>query len=84
MAGSGKRRKKKKTQFIVFCQPYKTPNGSKKKKEKKRIGFNSVVLLEALAQRFIWFGENDVRPRHFQRGPDRSPGEGRERVNGFD
>ena len=33
VAGSGKRRKKRKTQFIVFCQPHKTLSGSKKKKK---------------------------------------------------
>ena len=68
MAGSGKRRKMKKTQFIVFCQPYKTPNGSKKKEEIKREGDNSLVLLEALAGQFIGVGESDVRPRVIQRG----------------
>ena len=30
VADSGKRKKKKKTQFIVFSQPYKTPSESKK------------------------------------------------------
>ena len=49
MAGSGKRRKKEKTQFIVFSQPNKTPSESKKKEENKRAGSNRVALLEALA-----------------------------------
>ena len=46
-------KKKEKTQFIVFCKCYKTPNGSKKKKENKRVGFNTPVLLEAPARQFI-------------------------------
>ena len=29
--------------FIVFCECYKTPNGSKKKKEIKRVDSNSVA-----------------------------------------
>ena len=49
MAGSGKRRKMKRIQFIVFCQPYKTLNGSKKKQKNKRDGDNSPELVEALA-----------------------------------
>ena len=52
MAGSRKRRKKEKTQFIVFFQPYKTPSESKKKKENKREGAIRVELLEALAVRY--------------------------------
>ena len=35
VAGSGKRIKMKKTQFIVFSQPYKTPSESKKIVRKK-------------------------------------------------
>ena len=67
--------------LIVFCQPYKTPNGSKKEKENKKVGLNRAALLEALAQRFIWFGENDVRPRVIQAGRIGCRGEGRERVS---
>ena len=33
-----------------------------------------VVLLDALAGRFIWFGESDVHPRHFQAGRIGGPG----------
>ena len=33
----------------------------------------SLALLEAPAQRFVCFGENDIRPRHLQ-GADRRPG----------
>ena len=77
--GGGRQREEKKnekTQFIVFCQPYKTPNGSKKKQKNKRVGFNRVELLEALARRFIWFGEKDVRPRVIQGGRIGGPGRG--------
>ena len=38
-----------KTQLIVFCQPYKTPNGSKNKKENKRVGAKNTELFGALA-----------------------------------
>ena len=62
--------------FIVFCQPHKTPNGSEKKGEIKREGCNSTALLEALAEQFIRFGKNYVRPRHFQAGWIRGPGRG--------
>ena len=58
----------KKTQFIVFSQPYKTPNGSKEKEEYKKAWFSNSGLLEVLAQRFVWFSENDVRPRVIQAG----------------
>ena len=81
--GGGRQReekKKEKTQFIVFCQPYKTPSGSKKKEENKRAGCNSLALLEALAKRFVWFGENQVRPRHFQADRIGGPGRLGERV----
>ena len=43
--------------FIVFCQPYKTPNGSKKKEENKRVGAKNTERFGALAQRFTWFGD---------------------------
>ena len=76
MTGSGKRRKKTKTQFIVFRQPYKTPNGSKKKKKNKRDTSVGIALLEALAGQFIYFSENDVRPRHFRAGRIGGPGRG--------
>ena len=76
VTGSGKRRKKKKTQFIVFCKCYKTPNGSKKKKEIKRVGSNTAVLLEALARRFIGVGESDVRLRLIQARRIGGPGRG--------
>ena len=39
-----------------------------KGRRKKQDGVNIAVLLEALAGRFICFGESDVPPRHFQRG----------------
>ena len=67
-AGGGveKVEKKQKNSFVVFCKCYKTPNGSKKKKENKRGGGNSPALLEAFARRFIWFGENDVPTRVIQ------------------
>ena len=67
-AGGGveKIEKKQKNSFVIFCKWYKTHNGSKKKKENKRGGGNSRVLLEALARRFIWFGENDIPPRLIQ------------------
>ena len=76
VTGSGKTRKKKKTQFIVFCKCFKTPNGSKKKKEIKRIGFNTLALLEAPARQFIGVGENDVRPRVIQTRRIGGPGRG--------
>ena len=63
-----KKAKNNKKSFVVFCKCFKTPNGREKKKEIKRVGFNRVALLEAPARRFIGVGENDVRPRHFQRG----------------
>ena len=57
LAGNGKRRHMKKTQFIVFPQPYKTPSESETKEENKKAGSNSIALLEVFAVRFIWFGE---------------------------
>ena len=53
--GGGRQRedkKKEKTQFIVFCQPHKTPSGSKKKEENKRVGAKNTERFGALAQRF--------------------------------
>ena len=41
--------KKRKCCFIVFCKCYKTPNGSKKKKENKSDTSVGGPLLEALA-----------------------------------
>ena len=79
MADSGKIRKIKKTQFIVFCQPYKTPNGSKKKRKSKRDGGKSTALLEAPARRFIRVGESDVGLRPIQDLGSEARGEGRER-----
>ena len=35
-----------------------------------------VALLEALAWRFIYFGESYIDPRHFQAGRIRGPGRG--------
>ena len=80
--GGGRQReekKKKTTQFIVFSQLYKTPSGSKNKKKNKREGGNSGPLLEARAERFVWFGDNNVRPRRFQAAGLEFRGEGRER-----
>ena len=77
-AGGGveKVEKNEKLCFIVFCKCYKMHNGSKKKKEIKRVGFNSPELLEAPARRFIEVGENDVRPRVIQARRIGSPGRG--------
>jgi len=67
--------KNRKLCFIVFRKCCKTPNWSQTKEENKREGGNSVAVLEAFAGQFIWCGENDVRPRHFQSrrfgGPER-------------
>ena len=49
--------KKEKTQFILFSHPYKTPSGSKKKEENKRVGAKNTERFGALAQRFTWFGD---------------------------
>ena len=48
---------------------------------KKHDGVVGVALLEAFAGQFIYFSENDVRPRHFQEAGSRARGEGRERGN---
>ncbi len=79
MLDAGRQREEKKnekTQLIVFCQPHKTPSGSKKKKEIKRAGSNSIALLEPFAGQFIGAGESDVRPRHFQTRRIGGPGRG--------
>ena len=55
--GGGRQWEKKKTQFIVFCQPHKKPSGSKKKEENKRVGAKNTERFGALAQRFIWVGD---------------------------
>mgnify|MGYP000367624994 CR=1 FL=1 len=47
-----------------------------RKIKNKRGGCNSPALLEALVQRFIWFGENDVRPRVIQTRRIGGPGRG--------
>ena len=60
----------------VLSQCYKTPNGSKKQKENKREGGNSIPLSEALARRLIVFGESDVHPCHFQTRRIGGPGRG--------
>ena len=44
--GGDRQREEKKTQFIVFCQPHKTPSGSKKKEENKRVGAKTPNVLE--------------------------------------
>ena len=67
--------------FSSFVEPYKTHSESKKTEENKRLGSFSPALLEALAQRFVGFGEHDVRPRVIQAGRIGGPGEGRERGN---
>ena len=54
-----------------------TAEAKKKRGEKTRgKGDNSGVLLEALAQRFIVFGESDKSPRVFQGGRIGGPGRG--------
>ena len=53
--GGGRQREEKKKQFIVFCQSHKTPSGSKKKGENKRVGAKNTERFGALAQRFTWF-----------------------------
>ena len=44
--------------------------------ENKRVGPNSVGLLEELAQRFVGFVEMDVRPRVIQTRRIGGPGRG--------
>ena len=48
--------------------------------DKKRDDLVGIALLEALAGQFIYFGETDVHPRHFQTGriggQERGYGEG--------
>ena len=68
--------KKRKCCFIVFCKCYKTPNGSKKKKENKSDTSVGTALLEALAGQFIYFSESNVRPRLIQRARIGGPGRG--------
>ena len=40
-----------------------------------RVGVNSGVFFKAPVIFFFAFGENYIRPRHFQRGAERRPGE---------
>ena len=49
---------------------------SKKAEENKMVDSFSIVLLEALAERFPMFGECDVRPRHFHSRGIGGPGRG--------
>ena len=44
--------------------------------ENKRDTSVGIALLEALAGQFIYFSENDVRPRHFRAGRIGGPGRG--------
>ena len=73
---AGREEKMKKTQFIVFCQPYKTPNGSKKIVRNRYVPSVGAVFSKALVQCFICFGENYVRPRPIQTGRIGGPGRG--------
>ena len=43
---------------------------------KKRKGLDRVAVLEPPVMDLILFGENDVRPHHFQRGRIGGPGRG--------
>ena len=48
---------------------------------KKHDDLVGIALLEALVERFMCFGESEVRPRHFQTRRIGGPGEGRETGN---
>ena len=65
--------------FLFRQKILKTTCGSKRPEEHMRVGLNSTVLLEALGERFVWFGENNARLRRIQarlvEGPGRGYGE---------
>ena len=73
-------KKKEKTQFIFFCQPHKTPSGSKKKEENKRAGCNSLALLELSLSVLYALVKTMFARESSRRAGSEAQGEGRERV----